>query len=176
MNNPIIITELIFSDQRGEMILKEEYHITFNSPDDVERFIQSRYIYWKDLLHKEMTISPRHNETIEEVEIQRIFKLTASEFGLSQSHIFRKTRIAPIIEARRFAIGICVDLGLSVSAIGKAAGLYHATIIHHRNKFFDLCDTEKGYEERYGKIKDAVLSQIKGRYSEDGSGTKIDKP
>jgi hypothetical protein len=163
MSKSILLNSLAFSDKFGEMILREEYNLTFKSHDDVEKFIQSRYIYWKELLGKDMNISPMHNETIEEVEIQKIFKLTASAMGLAQSHIFRRTRITDIVEARRYAIAICVDLGMSITVIGKSAGFDHATIGHHRDKFYDLCDVDKGYEAKYLKIKDEVLTELTGK-------------
>jgi hypothetical protein len=175
VNKPIIVNNITFSDRFGQMILKEEYNITFKSSGDVEKFIQSRYEYWKELLGKDMTIAHHQNETLEDVEIQKLFKTTASVMGLAQSHIFRRTRITEIVEARRHAIAICTDLGKTVTTIARAIGFNHATIGHHRDKFFDLCDIDKGYEASYLKIKDSVLTELNGEYSEDGSGEKIKK-
>ena len=170
MSKSVNLLDIRFSDINGNQIVREEYNIVFESHDSAELFIQDRHNYWMELLNKNLVISPRQNETIEEIEIQKVFKEAAKAMGLSPRYVFRKTRAANIIEVRRIGIAICVEFGLSVSLIGKAIGFDHSTVVFHRDKFYDLCEFESGYEEKYNKVKDVVLTKINGEFLEDGSG------
>ena len=140
--------------------MKEEYFIVFDNTESLEAFIQQRYGYWKELLNKEIVMAPEHNETIGELSIRRVFELTAECCDVKKSDIFQKTRTTPVIEARRFAIAICVEMGQLVTNIARAIEYNHTNIIHHRNKFYDLCDTEQGYQDRFLEINDFVLTKL----------------
>ena len=175
MDKPISLRSIVFHDINGISIVKEEYSLTFSSHEYAEKFIDERKEYWTNILGIKLVITPMQNETIEEIEIQKVFKLTARAMGISSQFIFRRTRSAAIIEVRRTAIAICVEFGLSVSVIGNAIGFDHSTIIHHRDKFYGLCEYEPGYEDKYNEIKDKVLKKMNGSFSEDGSGKKIEQ-
>ena len=173
MDKPINLFDIRFYDKDGNKIVREEYNIIFGSHDKAELFIGDRKRYWSELFGIELVIEPRQNETIEEIEIQKVFKLTAKKMGISERYVFHKTRSASIIDVRRVAIAICLEFGLSVSIIGHAIGFNHTTIIHHRKKFIGFCQHEPGYEDRYIQIKDYVLSKLNGSFKSDGSGEKL---
>jgi len=169
VDKPVNLLDIRFSDKGGKQIVREEYNLIFNSYETAEAFIQSRTIYWRELLNMDLVIAPHQNETIEEIEIQKVFKLTASAMGISSRYILR-TRSEPIIEVRRLAIAICIDFGLSEAIIGSAIGYDRTTIIHHRDKFYHFCEVEPGYEDRYNEVRDKVLKKLNGEFLEDGSG------
>ena len=168
MDKPVNLVDIRFSDKGGKQIVREEYNLIFDSYERAEVFIQDRTKYWKKLLNMDLVIAPYQNETIEEIEIQKVFKLTAKAMGISSRYVLRRTRSDPIIEVRRMAIAICLDFGLSEAIIGKSIGYDRTTIIHHRDKFYDFCETELGYEDRYEEIRHKVKKKLTGEFLQDG--------
>ena len=173
MDKPVNLVDIRFSDKGGKLIVREEYNLIFNSYEIAEVFIQDRTKYWKELLKMDLVIAPYQNDTIEEIEIQKVFKLTAKAMGISSRYVLHKTRSDSIIEVRRIAIAICLDYGLSEAIIGKAISKDRTTIIHHRDKFYGFCENEPGYEDRFTEIKDKVKKKLGGEFLDDGSGEKL---
>jgi hypothetical protein len=174
VNKPVVLSHITYSNRDGEMIVREEFGLTFGSHETAEVFIQSRHKYWQELLNHDLFMAPQQNETLEDLEIIKLFKLTAKYYGVQQKYIFKRTRIPKVIEARRIASAICTDLALSPAVIGHAIGFDRTNVIHHLNKFDGYYETEPGYKEKYHEIKEAVLNDMNGKYAEDGSGKKID--
>ena len=160
LNKPISLNSLKFSDKRGKLIVKEDYFLIFDSSENMEKFIQTRHKFWQETLNKDIVLAPEYNETIDELGIIKIFDFTAD--FLKVNNILSRTRKAKIVEARRFAIAICVDQGQLITTIANAIDFNHANIIHHRDRFYELCDTEKGYQDRYLGIHDFVMNQLNG--------------
>ena len=173
MNKPINLLSITFTDQYGEMVVKEEYSVTFNDVSNAEKFIQQRHTYWQELLSMRLFMSPRQNETIDTIEIQKIFKLVSKHFNISPGNIFRRVRNPNVIEARRFGVAICTYLTLKPQTISDAIGFDRTNIIYHRNKFDGIYEVDIKYREKYERVKDAVLTELNGSYSEDGSGKKL---
>ena len=174
-NRPVSLRHIVYADKRNKdvKVVREEYGIVFDSHERAELFIQERKKYWESVLNMELKLSPMQNETIEEIEIQKIFKFVAKAMGKNPKFILRKTRDGDIIRVRRYAIAICRDLGLSTPTIGKAIGQDHSNIVYHDRKFHEFCEVEPGYEDKYNEIKDSVLVKLNGKFAEDGSGKKI---
>jgi len=173
VNKPINLLNITFTDQYGEMVVKEEYSVTFNDVSNAEKFIQQRHTYWQELLSMRLFMSPRQNETIDTIEIQKIFKLVSKHFNISPGNIFRRVRNPNVIEARRFGVAICTYLTLKPQTISDAIGFDRTNIIYHRNKFDGIYEVDIKYREKYERVKDAVLTELNGSYSEDVSGKKI---
>lgn len=170
MQKPINLMSIRFSDINGRQVVREEYNTIFRTHELAELFIEERREYWQKLFDMKLKIDPYRNETIEEIEIQKLFKLTAKAMNIDPKFVLRRTRDADIIEVRRISIAICGEFGLSPSNIGRAINMNHTTIIHHRKRFFDLCRLEPGYEDRYNEIRDNVLNKLNGKFMDDGSG------
>jgi len=160
MDIPITLNSLTFSDEKGNMVVQESYGLIFNNIKTVEIFIQERYKYWKNTLNRKLVLAPDHNETIDELGIRRVFELTAEAYGLKPDAIFSRSRKAPLIEARRFAIAICFEVGQSLTNIKNAVGYSHANVIHHRDKFNELCENEYGYLDKYLGLNEVVLNKL----------------
>ncbi len=173
MDKPVNLVDIRFSDKGGKQIVREEYNLIFDSHERAEMFIQNRTAYWKELLNMDLVIAPHQNETIEEIEIQKVFRLTAKAMGISSKYVLRRTRSIKIIEARRIAIAICLDFGLSESVIGQAIGYDRTTIMHHRDKFQDFCESEHGYKDRFIGIRHEVKAKLGGLFESNGSGQKL---
>lgn len=173
MDKPISLNSLRFSDKKGNFIVQEEYSITFSDFDKLELFIEKRRYYWKDLYKIDLVIAPDHNETLTRSDIFTVFMYTATYFKIPQSDILKHISKSEIIEARRYAIALCIERGIKPKHIANEIKFNHATIGHHRDKFYKFCDTEKGYHDVYLAYEDYVLTKLNGRFKEDGSGNKI---
>ncbi|MBN2744498.1 MAG: hypothetical protein JXR39_11455 [Marinilabiliaceae bacterium] len=84
-------------------------------------------------------------------EVCREFKITHREFGT-------RLRLPAIVEARRVAAYILVDvLSYSTSQAGMAIGLDHSTVISHLKKIKDLMFFDVSYRNQVER----VISRVK---------------
>ena len=160
MEKPINLNSITFSDKDGAMVLTEHYEITFANASDAEKHIQERAKYWKALIHKPLFIAPSMNETIEEIEIKKVFKLTAKYFDLKYSDMMSRSRKTTLVEGRRIAINICFERGVRQYLIEDATGIDHATIIHHRKKWAGFMETDSNYAFKFGSVEEFVLTSL----------------
>lgn len=173
MEKPISLNSLRFSDIKGNFIVQEEYSLTFSDFEKLEMFIQSRAVYWKEMYEMELVLAPDHNETLSRSDIFAIFMFTATYFKIPQADILKHTKKSEIIEARRYAIALCIERGIKPKHVANEIKFDHATVGHHRDLFYKFCDTEKGYHDIYMAFEEFILTKLNGRFKEDGSGEKI---
>ena len=160
MSKPVALSNIIFSNRDGDMVVREEYGLTFDSHETTEVFIQERFKYWKELLKVDLFMSPRSNETLGDIEIIKVFKLTAKHSGLNPKYVFKRNNSPNVVEVRRIASAICYDLSLSAATIGHASGFDRTNIIYHLKKFDNFYENEVGYKEKYEEIKKSVLNEL----------------
>lgn len=171
MGKPITLTSVQFYDSKGRFIIGDNSMVSFGDIDKAEVYIEGLHKYYEAMYKMELVISPNRNETLEEIDIHKVFEMTGDYFKIQ--NVLGRTRVPFVIEARRYGIMICLERGLKPSAIEKAIGYDHATIGHHKKKFYHFCDTEKGYHDIFLEAQDYVLTKLNGRFKEDGSGKKI---
>lgn len=171
-SKPISLNSLRFSDERGNFVVTEYYGLTFNNHETTEIFVQARHKYWTDLLQKKLVFAKDDNETLEEIEINKVAKLMAKHLKISYRTMIASQKRS-CVEARQFIIHICSDRKVKQSTIGVMLGYKRNTINYHLRKSLDLIETNKEYRERYYEAEDYILSKINGNFLEDGSGTKI---
>lgn len=157
---PIALNALKFSDRTGNMILTEEYNLSFASSLDAEKFIQERYRYWTGLIDKELVIAPSMNETMDQIEIRKTFKLTAEYFGLNYREMMSKSRKHTMVEARRMAINICLGRGIRQVQITDSIGIPHDVLIHHKKKWAGFMEVDPDYAFRFESVQEYVLTKL----------------
>ena len=157
---PINLNSLTFSDKSGKMVVIEDYNLTFAKASDAEKHIQKRYKYWTDLLKIDLVIAPNLNETLEHIEIKKVFKLTAKHLKLDYSDVMSKSRKPVLVEARRLAMNICLERGVKKARITDAVGITHDIIIHHQNKWAGFMEIDPDYAFNYGVIEEYVLKNL----------------
>lgn len=170
---PIVLNSLRFSDKKGKFILREGYDIVFNNHETVEIFIQERYEYWTEKLKKELVIAPSANETLEEIEIQKVAKLAAKYMNISYK-LVKTSRKRKHTTVKQYIIHICRGRKATLESIGEVLGCGHSNVIYHLNQAKGFIETDKIYREKYEEVEDFVLSQLRGKFKEDGSGTKAE--
>lgn len=173
MKNLISLNSLKFSDSKGKFILKEDYLITFSNDEALEKFIQSRYKYWCEVLGIKLTIAPDKIQTLHEIEIKKVFKLVARYCGVLYSDMTGPSRKREYIDAKRIAINICLQRGVKKWTIAKAIQIHHATVLHHQRAFADLVTFDKKLMTKYNLIEEFVFENMNGLFKTDGSGKKI---
>jgi hypothetical protein len=165
---PVSLNSLKFSNSNGEMIVSEGYMLTFGNSDLAEKFIQHRYKYWKKRLNMDLVIAPNMNETINELEVVKVFKLTARHFNILYRYIMSKGRRKEYVEARRIAINICKGRHVQDAVISRVTKMDHSTIVHHKKRFKELIESEKGYVEMFSDCEEYVLERL-----DNGTGEKL---
>lgn len=170
---PITINSLKFTNERGELIVQEDYYsLIFVDTDHVNKFIDSRKAYFEGLFLRKLTVSPDMNETLKLVEIKKVFRYTARKLQIPIEKILSKTRKRQYVDARRFAIKVCRMRGISHSLIAEQIGWDRTTIIHHDKTLTDLMETDDQIFQDYYEVEDFVLTSLNGTFKEDGSGEK----
>lgn len=172
---PITLNSLRFSDEKGNMIVQEDYYcLMFANIDLANSFITNRKSYWEGVLITKLTISPDMNETLKIVEIKKVFRYTARNLQIPINEVLSKSRKRRLVDARRYAIMICRERGMSHALIAEQIGMDRTTIIHHENMMRDLMEVDQEINDKYYEIEDFVLTSLNGSFKEDGSGEKID--
>jgi len=171
---PISLNGLRFSDKRGNFIVSEDHFLTFKNIPLLEKFIHDRLQYWKTILEMDnLQVMQDQSETLGEIEVNKIMRLVANGLGYDFALALTKTNKREAVEVRRLTIKICLERKMRVTSISRALGMPHDLIIYHRNKFKDLCESDKKYHDKYIEIEDYVFSTLYGRFIDDGSGEKL---
>lgn len=172
---PITINSLKFTDERGNLIVQEDYYsLIVVDADHANAFIDSRKTYFEGMFLRKLTVSPDMNETLKLVEIKKVFRYTARKLQIPLEKILSKTRKREYVDARRFAIKICRMRGISHALIAEQIGWDRTTIIHHDKTLTDLMETNDQIFKEYYEVEDYVLTTLNGSFKEDGSGDKIE--
>ena len=175
MQKPISLNTLRFTDKKGIFVIEIQIGIVYGDYAKMEIEIAFIKKHYESLYNMELLIEANRNETLTRSDIHAVFMFTAPYLQVPQVDILRKIRKRHIVEARRFAVAICLERGLKPAAIENVIKFDHATIIHHHNIFKDLCKVESGYEDRFIELQEYVLTKLNGRFKEDGSGEKLKK-
>ncbi len=162
---PITLNSLIFSDMKGNRFITETHMITFEDPDtaaeDAQTFISQRLSFMqKEYPHREIVIAPDMNETMTELEVKKVFKLTAVHFGITYEQIANGGGKNKFVEPRRVAINICKERKVQDYNIQNAIGIAHTMIVYHKREFNNLMTTNKSYAEKYLEAEEYVLTKL----------------
>ena len=160
MEKPINLNRITFSDKDGAMVLIEYHEVTFAHATDAEKYIQDRSVYWRSVLNKHLFISPSLNDTLEQIEIKKVFKLTAKYFDIDYPTLMSRSRKSNLVDARRMAINICLERSVRQCDIEDATGLPHDLIIYHRNKWEGFMEIDSEYAFKFGAVEEFVLTTL----------------
>lgn len=160
MDRPWSLNSLKFSDENGELIVHEGHILTFGNEELAEKYVQRRLKYWSELLGMDLVISPSMNETLHEMEVVRVFKLTARFYNIPYRKMMSRSREKELVESRRVAINICKARGVQDAVITRMMKVNHATIVHHKKKFKDLCAYDKKLVKIFNDCDDYITEQL----------------
>ena len=160
-SKPRSLNCLKFSDTGGSPVVTESHAITFYRMQDLEWFIQKRYLFWKELTGIDLVIAQDDNETLKDLEVERVVRLVAEYFKLSYTDMIGKSRKTKIVEARRFVVAICRGRKVQVDIIGNELRKDHSTVTHHMKKFKAFMENDHKYNARYNDIEEYVLTKLK---------------
>jgi hypothetical protein len=168
----IALNGITFYHTQGHTVVTEGCSITFQMYEQMELYIQERKEYWSKLLNLELTISPDNNETLLEKDIDRVLKLACGRLGVGYESAKTRYQGGPEVKARRMTIAICINRSVEPVSIRNVLGLDHSTISYHIKTNINLCETNTLYRSLFLEVEDHVMSEIGGRFMEDGSGKK----
>lgn len=158
---PVALNSLKFSDKSGNLIVDEGFMLTFGNNELAEIFIQKKHKYWQKILEMDLVIAPSLNETLHELEVVKVFKLTARHFNILYSNMMSKSRRRDYVEARRIAINICKFRHVQDSVISRATNIDHSTIVHHKKQFAKLIEYDKKLFTTYEAAEEFVCDKLK---------------
>ncbi len=167
MSKPISLNSLTFSDTKGNPIIVKDYFTTFHGEDadvHLENFIQDEYLYMQLVLKRtpeNLKLAQDSGETLDELEVRKTVRLIAKYRGVDYKGVTSRSRKTEYIEVRRMAIALCVERNTRITTIAKAMKLHHANVIHHRDTFKNLCETEQKYKDEFEEASDYVATFMK---------------
>ena len=160
-NKPVSLESLKFSDKSGNLIVDEGYMLTFGNDELAEKYIQKRYKYWQKILGIDLVIAPNMNETLYEIEVVKVLKLVARFFNIPYRILTSKSRKREYVDARRIAINICKARNVQDSVISRVAKMDHSTVVFHKKKFIELCETDKKFIKMFDDADEFVTNHFK---------------
>ena len=160
MDRPWALNSLKYSDKNGELVVHEGHILTFGNEELAEKYIQKRLKFWNKTLDMDLVIAPSMNETLHEMEVVRVFKLTARFYNIPYRKMISKSRERELVESRRVAINICKARGVQDAVISRMLNLDHSTIVHHKKKFKDLCKYDKKLVEIFNDCDEYISEQL----------------
>lgn len=172
MNKPITLSSLTFSNDRGEFIVRKDYFMEFKDEAQAEIFIQAEFKYFTSLYGK-ITFAHNMNDTLTEIQIKSVLRLVSSFLGLRYRDVISKSQKREFVEARRFAVMICIDKGKTRESIYEFLKIDHSTVVHHVKQFRNLTSTDPSYRNKYDECLEFVSISLNGQFKEDGSGEKL---
>lgn len=173
----ITLTNLRFFDEYSQFVVEEDFAgLVFANEDLVQVFIDHRTKYWQSVFMKPLRTDPRYNETIKMIEINKIIRFVAWKLGIPVSSLKSKSRKRELVDARRFAMQICADRGMTAPMIADQMGFDRTTILHHLKDFSDLIEYNNDVAKAYYEISDYVMFRLNGQFSQDGSGKLLKPP
>ena len=161
MSKPLSLNSITFSDSKGNAVITEDYYITFSGDEAMEKFIQDRYRYWKELLTMDLVIAQDSCETLVELDVRKTLRLLCKCFKVDYKGARSKSRETKYVEVRRFTMVICRKRSTNLSVIGKSLGLDHSNIVHHLHKFDSLFETEQNVRDDFKKAEDYIVKYMK---------------
>lgn len=171
MDKPKILHGLVFSDTKGNPVINEPIGITFYVDNDMENHIQNRHRYWEGKTGKKLVIAEDSADTMEEIKIRKILKMTASYMGVPLKVVKESSKRKPV-EVKRQTIMICINRKMSVTTIGLGLSIKHDMVIYHRETYQRLAETDKQYRDNFLEMEDYILTELNGNFESDG--TKIE--
>ncbi len=172
---------LVFSNMKGQIIVIDNIPLTFRDVEHMNIYIYGRKQYFETLFSTKLTESPDSYETMKRSQIERVFRLTAKQFEFHPSLMFSSSRRGEIMEAKKFAVKMCMMGGMTEPIISDeiqkhypgVKGYERSNIIHHHQEINNLIETETKTKVKYALIKNKVLIELNGEFDEVGSGTKL---
>jgi hypothetical protein len=171
MDKPRVLHSISFSDEIGNMIVNEPCGITFYRPVDIENYIQDRYVFWKDFTGLRLVIAEDSADAMAEIEAGKVRSMVAA-YRKCPYHLIRDNSTRrEAVEVRRQTVMICIRRKMTLTTISRALHLKHDKVIYYRDTFNDLFAVDKSYSAEFLEMEDYILTELFGKYSDDGSGS-----
>ena len=113
------------------------------------------------ILGIDLVIAPNMNETLYEIEVVKVLKLVARFFNIPYRILTSKSRKREYVDARRIAINICKARNVQDSVISRVAKMDHSTVVFHKKKFIELCETDKKFIKMFDDADEFVTNHFK---------------
>lgn len=177
VSKSIYIYNVVLNEAGTEnKVVSEDLSIKFETSADLEMFLQDYCRVWEKRLRKKLTVAQKTKETMSTTEIKKIFRLAAIYHNYPiQKVLSKKRQVQYVVDVKRQAILICVNLHYSLSEIGRAINHKHDLVIYHRDKCRGFIETDPDYARRFKDMEEHIMETIHGKYkyNEDGSGETL---
>jgi hypothetical protein len=175
---PISLNSLVFSDEKGNRVFRKDYFMEFETLDYATTYIEAENKKYSELYGIKLVFSEDTNETLTEIEIKRVLRLTARFLNLRYRDVISKSQKRELVDARRYAVIICLTRGKTRSSICEFLHINASTIPHHIKQFKNHCDAYQKYQETYYECFEYVMQNLNPAggniFKEDGSGEEIE--
>ena len=174
---PISLNSLVFSDTKGNRVFRKDYFMEFETLDYATKYIESQNKKYSDLFGMKLVFREDMNETLTEMEIKRVLRLVAKFLNLRYRDVISKSQKRELVDARRYAVMICIARGKTRSSIYEFLHINHSTIPHHIKQFKNHYSAYPKYKANYDECFEYVMTNINPSgviiFKDDGSGEKL---
>jgi len=178
---PINLNSLVFSDEKGIEVFRKDYFMEFKILENAIIFLDAEHKYFEEVYKRKLVFSEDMNETLTEIEIKRVLRLVAKFLKLRYGDVISKSQKRELVDARRYAVMICISRGKTRSSIYEYLKIDHSTVTHHIKQFRNHCSAYPKYRETYEECFEYVISQLNpsgsesGKWALDGSGKTLEE-
>ena len=118
----------------------------------------------------------RRTKPDKDIDMMAVLMNTALVMGQNFEDVISNSRKRELVDVRKTACMILLDADHEPMEIERQLPIRNRIIYDYRTKMEDRFMTEPGSQDRYEEVKKKVMELTMLKFSEDGSGTKIDKP
>jgi len=163
----ISLNSLRFSDKKGNLVVREDYNLIFRDSDYAEIFIQSRMDFWTELYSMNLVLAPDMNETLQEIEIKKVFKLISKFCKVPYKYVAGDSRKRIHTDPRKFGIIWLRFRKIGPSAIAHCIGVDHSTVSYHYKEGLKYMETDSNFNDKYYEIDEHLAKILTGKQDED---------
>ena len=154
---------------RSERVLDENYQtLVIKYPDDlrfaeellIEQYRKNEVEKWGNTFHQKVTIDLDYIEIPKKVNVKNICRLTAEEMSITMDALFGKTKNREVVEARMFAVNICLDNFVSPALIEAETPFKNRIYYYYQNQLNNLRETDSKTDMRYKEVFDNVMGKL----------------
>ncbi len=164
-----VLSITVYKANSSEKIHYENYRDNqFTKHDHIRDWINYQENKWSDIKGHPCKVYPViRTKPIKKIDMMEVLAHTAHIMGQPLDEVISKSRQRKYVEVRQVACMILFDMDYMPMDIEKELPFKNRAVYDYRIKVEDRIAVEKGFEDRYEKIKKTV------RGLTNGSGTKL---
>ena len=173
-----VLSFTVYADGRDNRLHYHSYgdeQVEYASEIRVEQWITYLKEHYTNIFKEPVKIYvTRRSKPDEEIDFMRMVDAAAKVFGFTREEILYEKRTTKFSDARKIICRILMDRDYTAYDIEKILPWKNRIVFNYRTKMNNRIKYEPAFRNYYDNISKEILKEFE-LFSEDGSGTKIDK-